>query len=265
MPPTSHGSTEKLEPRLLLASPSTAEYYPLTPTAEWEYAVTEDGGGSDTLDVRVARGTRRINKQDAQRVFYDDGGDRIQTFQNINAKGKLQIHGGTFDDGELILRPGVILPSRLTPGTVKRTRGDIDFEYEGFEGDGNYTSTVRIGKKRQVTVPAGTFSAVRVRMDLRFNAEEDIAFGEGPEADGRLTHVMWLARGVGVVRAEQSYEVEADFVIDEESREGSSVQVLRSYSIAPASAEQQHSRSIVAMNENNAKAPKRRETPHILR
>jgi hypothetical protein len=265
MPATSPRPSEKLEPRLLLASPSTAEYYPLAPTSEWEYAVTEDDGGTDTLNVRVARGTRRINKQDARRVFYDDGGgDRIETFQNINPKGKLQIHGGTFDEGELILQPGIILPSRLTPGTVKRTRGDIDFEYEGFEGDGNYTSTVRVGRERRITVPAGTFAAVRVRVDLAFEAEEDIVFGEGPEADGHITHTMWLARGVGVVRAEQRYEVEADFVIDEESREGSSVQALRSYTVAPAT-EAQRARSTFASEAQDERTPKRRETPDILR
>jgi hypothetical protein len=259
-------TTDTLEPRLLLASPATSEYYPLTPTSHWEYSVAEEDGGSDTLNVKVARGTRRVNKEDARRVIYSDGSDDIQTFQNFNEKGQLHVHGGLFEDADLDLQPPITLPARLRPGVVKRTRGDIDVEIEGFEGDGNYTATVRVGKERQITVPAGTFSAVRVRVDLAFEAEDEILFGEGPEADGHVTHVMWLAKGVGVVRAEQSYEVEADLIVDNEKRSGSSVQQLRSYTIAPASAEKARASVFaVATEPARDKVQRARERADILK
>ena len=261
----SRNMTDKLEPRLLLAGPATSEYYPLTPTSRWEYAVTEDGGGTDTLNVKVARGTRRIGKEDVNRVIYSDGEDDIQTFQNFNQKGQLRIHGGSFEDVDLDLQPPIRLPARLEPGLVKRTRGDIDVEIEGFEGDGDYTATVRAGKPRQITVPAGTFSAIRVRVDLAFEAEDEIVFGEGPEADGHLTHVMYIAKGVGVVRAEQSYEVEADLIVDNEERSGSSVQQLRSYTIAPsAAAATTRASAFTVAGELDKDKVRTRGTPDIL-
>lgn len=258
-------AAERLEPRLLLASPSMAEYYPLTPTSHWEYEVTEDGGDTDTLDVRVTRDTRRVNRQEALRVTYSDGDDRVDTFQNYNAKGKLLVHGGGFGDGELFLQPGIKMPGRLKEGYVRRTRGDIDLEYDDFEGDGDYTATVRVGRERQITVPAGTFAAIRVRVDVQFDAEDDVLFGAGPEADGHVTHIMWLARGVGVVRAEQRYEIEADFIIDEVEESGGSLQQLRSYEIAPASKAQQRSRPLVTIDAKDNKPVRQRETPDILR
>ena len=264
MPARSLRTMENLEPRLLLASPVLAEHYPLMPTSKWEYAITEDDGGTDTLNVKVARGTRRVNGHDASRVYYDDGGDRIQTFQNFNRRGKLLVHGGTFEDGELFLQPPVALPQRLKAGLVKRTRGDIDVEFKGFEGDGDYRAVVRVGKERRISVPAGTFAAVRVRVDLRFEAEQDILFGEGPEAEGHVKHVMWLARGVGIVRAEQSYELEADFIIDEEEESGQSAQQLRSYSIAPAEDEKRARADFATDVPRKDKPAERRETSDIL-
>lgn len=259
-------TTERLEPRVLLASPAVSDYYPLTPSSHWTYDVTEEDGGTDTLDVRVTGRTRQVNRQEARVVTYSEGDDTINTFQNYNDKGKLLIHGGSFEEGELIFQPGIKLPGRLREGYVRRESGDIDFEYDDFNGDGNYTATTRIGGARQVTVPAGTFSAIRVRVDIEFDAEEDIAFGAGPEAQGKVTHIMWLAAGVGVVRAEQRYEVEADFVIDEESESGESVQVLRSYTVAPATATaQQRASTISADDSNGDQKAKRRETLDVLR
>lgn len=265
MPSQTRTMTDRLEPRLLLAAPATADYYPLTPTSRWEYAVSEDGGGTDTLNVKVARGTRLVNKEEARRVVYSDGDDKIVTLQNFNQKGQLRIHGGSFEDVDLDLQPPIRLPASLKPGLVKRTRGDIDVEIEGFEGDGNYTATVRVGKERQVTVPAGTFAAVRVRVDLAFEAEDEILFGEGPEADGHVTHIMWMAKGVGVVRAQQSYEVEADLIIDNEKRSGGSVQELRSYTVAPAGAKKARPAAFAFATEPGDDKPgRKRETPDIL-
>jgi hypothetical protein len=260
-------TTERLEPRVLLASPAVSAYYPLTPSSHWTYDVTEGDGGTDTLEVRVTDRTRRVNRQEAHVVTYSEGDDTIDTFQNYNDKGKLVIHGGSFDQGELILQPGIKLPGRLKEGYVRRESGDIDFEYDDFNGDGDYTATTRVGRRRQVTVPAGTFSAFRVRVDIEFDAEDDVVFGAGPEAQGKITHVMWLAEGVGVVRAEQRYEVEADFVIDEETESGDSVQVLRSYTVAPApaTAAQQRANAIAASDEDGGEKEKRREAEGVLR
>jgi hypothetical protein len=258
-------TTERLEPRVLLASPAVSEYYPLTPSSQWTYDVTEEDGGTDTLEVRVTDRTRRVGRHQAQIVTYSEGDDTVNTFQNYNAKGKLMIHGGSFDDGELILQPGVKFPGRLKPGYERRTSGDIDFEYDRFDGDGDYDARVRVGRERQITVPAGTFAATRVRVDIQFDAEDDVVFGAGPEAQGKVTHIMWLARGVGVVRAEQRYEVEADFVIDEETESGQSVQVLRSYTVAPASATaRQRASAISAEDSNSDKKAMRRERPDVF-
>ena len=222
---------EVLERRTLLAAQLLADYYPLTPRSAWTYDVTDEDGDPSSLNVNVARKTRNVDGRPASRVIYGYAGETVDTLQSFDADGKLRIHAAQIGEIRAEFGPGMTLPRVLKQGYSKVTRGDLDLEWEGFEGDGGFTSRVTIGKTSMVTVPAGTFKAVRVKVNIDLTAEEDVAFGVGPEAEGRMTIILYLAKGIGVVQSQQSYDLDADVVVDHLNEQGSATIALRSYNI----------------------------------
>jgi hypothetical protein len=111
---------------------------------------------------------------------------------------------------------------------------DISTDDYDFSGDGGYTAVAVVGGTRKISVPAGTFNARKVTITTEFDAEEDVALGVGPEVDGTLAITVWLAEGVGIVKATQTYHLEADLVVSDEEESGTFRQSLRSYSIEPS-------------------------------
>ena len=233
-------NTQPLEPRLHLAGDLLADYYPLTPGSSWRYGVSEDGGARESLNVSVGSQTRIVSGETARRVSYRYAdGDRVNTWQNITRRGVLHIHGGALgDDASLWFSPPVALPPELKEGQRRRTSGGIDVDIDtgdyDFHGDGDYSAVATVGGTRKITVPAGTFNARKVTITAEFDASEDVAFGAGPEVDGTLAITLWLAEGVGIVKATQAYDLDADLVVSEEQYTGTLSQSLRSYSIEPS-------------------------------
>lgn len=227
---------ESLERRMLLAAQLLADYYPLTPRSAWTYDVIEEDLDRSTLNVSIAKKKRMADGRATSRVIYNYDGNTIDTLQSFDPDGKLRIHAAQIDEIKADFGTGLTLPRVLKQGYSKVAKGDLDLEWEGFEGDGGYTSRVTIGKRGMITVPAGTFKAVRVKIQIDVRAEEDVAFGVGPEAEGRVTLVLYLAKGVGVVQSQQSYDLDADVVVDHRNEQGSATLELRSYRIAEGAA-----------------------------
>jgi hypothetical protein len=229
---------EPLEPRALLAANLLADFYPLAPDSVWKYNQTDVSSGShNTLTVTVARKTTRANGEPARRVSYSAGGETVNAFQNLTSDGKLHLHGATFDDGKVEFSPAFTLPRILKEGRTSTGDGDANFTFKDFDGDGHYKATATVGKTVKVTVPAGTFNAIKIKLIINFDAENELdsSFGSNPEAEGHLKQTVWLAKGVGIVRAEQRYDMSAEVLPipaeyqHSKDRSGNSVLELKSY------------------------------------
>jgi hypothetical protein len=108
------------------------------------------------------------------------------------------IDGVGFIDGWVTLTPPIATPPIICLGEFIQNAGTGLFEYsEGTVFTLNYSDVARIIGLEQVTVPYGTFDALKIQEELRF-------FGtvEGSPIELRSTTVGWSVPGLGQVKAE---------------------------------------------------------------
>jgi hypothetical protein len=130
-----------------------------------------------------------------------------QTFLTRDATGvkvygaftpNLFVDGVGFVDGSITLTPPIATPPIICLGEFIQNAGTGLFEYsEGTVFTLNYSDVARIIGLEQVTVPYGTFDALKIQEELRF-------FGtvEGSPIELRSTSVVWSVAGLGQVKAE---------------------------------------------------------------
>jgi len=224
---------ECLESRThLAAAPLLADYEPLVPGAQWVYNSVDDG--KRTTDTETI--SPQMKRMHGQRVFeqIDDSSDgsRSWSYVNVSASGQLQQHGGKDEDSNMWVTPPMLFPKLAKPGQRSVSDGKTDLILFGYHMTGRFHSEMEVLGQERVTVPAGTFSTIRVRGTMELTAEYH---KRGVNISVKLTGsgVDWLAKGVGTVKDNSVSHIKASVNDKHKTVDSKSRSVLKSYSIPP--------------------------------
>ncbi len=177
------------------------DLFPLAEGRRWQYLVTEDGVGRDKL--QVVTGTTSLpdvgevfvvetTRTDGERVvsYQADTGDAVARYREEQFDGDVQESLETYSPFKLRV------PKNLSqPGDSR----SVDYRETLYDGRGGLVSNVDkvedwvVEAVEEVTVPAGTFEAVRMLRTSRTS-----------ETQKRF----WFVDGVGKVKEEASGQTE---------------------------------------------------------
>ena len=160
------------------------EYFPTTIGATWSYAVTPASGSGSTEQVENTAGS----PSSLSKTFTENNVSSHTDSFELDSSG-IFITGSTYPTGQVTYAPPLLLlPSNTTPGfststtsTEQRSTGTTDTVTVAGTVDGIET----------VTVPAGTFSALKVTRLMTRLITTPV---------GTSQNVKWYAPGVGCVR-----------------------------------------------------------------
>jgi hypothetical protein len=176
-----------------------SEYYPVTPNAEWRYAA-----GTVQVVRRVTATPRTLHGIAASGFRSTINGQFSDTYW-WSASNGLRVHQIDEEDAEVAAgirfqQPLVYTPATLEPGATHTFSTAYGYAASGmaqpFSYDGQIQGSTRIDGPEAVTTAAGTFTCHRVTFE-----ETWFEFG-APVYAGSTT--LWLASGVGVVKATDS-------------------------------------------------------------
>jgi len=184
---------------------TTAEYFPLGNGNSWTYSVTGTQGVF-THSVRVLPGTTIINGVATIAKEHSDG--EIEYFTN-DANG-IRLHRESDPEITLTMVPPIVF-ARATMNITEtvHSTGIIMVDYPGFwTGTLSYDSTTTLEALETVTVPAGTYEAVKIYNSTRI-------FGDTP--NGRIdetdTDTTWLTRYIGTVKSTSADDEGIDIAV----------------------------------------------------
>jgi hypothetical protein len=195
---------ECLEERRHLAGTSFSPYEPATPGSQWVYDEVRDGVRG-TSTTTIGNKTVRIHGVRAFQSIEDDSGGRSVTLMSRDRSGATVVHRITDSNTKITFNPA--LGFKKTPRLGQRAIIEGSLEAEMFSGrlrmKGDYRMEVKLMRREQVTVPAGTFSTVRIQTKVDFSAEYR---KDGNRITLRVTgtSTSWLAKGVGSVKSSGS-------------------------------------------------------------
>lgn len=177
-----------------IAGDSMAEYFPLRAGTYWAY----DGKMSNGRSAKVTTVAREgPTMGDTKTIFLDE--DETQFFPGLHnywyfaatpSGVQLYRYETPYSGDCKPFAPAVnYLPSAAKPGSTFAQVHSLNCRAASML----LSRTLRVRNKEKVTVPLGTFDALRV--------EEDIAYSI-PAARGSNTehHVVWLVAGIGEVK-----------------------------------------------------------------
>lgn len=193
------------------------EYQPLAQGSSWTYNVT-DADGTDTYTTTVSElradgftFTHEFESTIVTQVWActTEGLSALEYGDGPEAS----IVGGGFSaDIETVAATGVSFPKDLAPGVSWEQTYDVQGNISmggGMEAEATGTVThsfTAIGEE-SVTVPAGTFTAIRVEGTNTISFLATVSGVPIPvEIQGPT--VIWWVRGVGMVRSESALAVE---------------------------------------------------------
>jgi hypothetical protein len=222
---------EELEQRAHLAATLLSAYWPLTQGSTWQFLDVDDGKSSTSTET-ILSGTEAANGERALRRASDDEDGRDISLENYSRDGRLQFHGVRADEGGMKFHPAVAYPKFATPGAHVTDEGTIDMRYRSVPLKGTYHFEIRVLKREQVKVAAGTFSTIKVQMIQEFVVENH-RNGHDIVLKFSGTDTQWLAKGVGRVKSvgDSHIRITADGKSDRD--DGVDKSALQSYSIAP--------------------------------
>lgn len=191
---------------------AVTEYFPVQPGAEWTFAVA---GGESLRKVDAA--TRTLHGVAASGIR-SAVGSQFRDRQWWSTSSGLRLHQIDGDEtaapsGIRLEQSLVYLPADIVVGTTQNSLVRFARVAPGTGTPASFPSQMEIGVQveasERITVPAGAFDTLRVSVtELWFEDGEVSYFG---------TTVMWMARGVGIVKmADDTGAIE-----------------LKSYSLAP--------------------------------
>ena len=194
---------EELEQRRHLAATLLSAYYPLIRSSTWSYKVIENGHHSTRTDTIRGRMTR-VHGESAFRVLhkYSDRADNYD-LDNYSQSGQIQWHRL----GDVSFTPQMILP-RLARWRQHAHSEGTAVVSGAFRPEGQYTVKFTVLKAERIKVPAGTFSCIRVRMDLEMNVSHHDAQGDISIIVASIA-TSWWAKGIGVVKEVATSRAEA--------------------------------------------------------
>jgi hypothetical protein len=202
-------------------------YWPLTQGSTWFYNDVENGKSSTSTET-IVRGTEAANGQRAyQRRI---GGST--TLENFSPNGSLQIHATRESDGGLKFHPGILYPQFATLGAHSETSGTLDVKINNLLLKGTFHTEIRVLRKQQINVPAGTFSTIKIQVTMEADAQYH-KNGHDVELKFSSSNIDWLGKGAGRVRSVGT--THSELVADGKRRKSDLVDksALQSYSIAP--------------------------------
>jgi hypothetical protein len=217
---------EQLEDRTLLAA--LAVYYPLVARAWW---LDQNPRGSASEKEFIAR---KMTHFDGQRVFQristPPGEQKTIEYESYGPDGGVLLHG--FKEGSLTFNfdPPVTLPLQTTPGTRSISTGTVIMSEPRISMEGPYRVAFTVLQPARVRVPAGTFSTVKIRMNLSMTATFD---QQGVKARMKITgtETQWLAKRVGAVKTVHQLNGLTEINGEQKTTESGSTTVLKDYFI----------------------------------
>jgi uncharacterized repeat protein (TIGR02543 family) len=170
----------------------SSEYFPLTPNTAWSYSLT----GNQTQNITVLKNKVSINGTKASALkalpggaeaYYtsDDEGIRFhgQLVPNIYVEGR-----GTYKGKITLIPPIKMANGTAQTGQTSHSQGTAHYVIPGLGwADVPYTANYVVDGAETVTVPAGTFEALRLSYTM--------AIGNQTQ-----TGVLYLARQVGEIK-----------------------------------------------------------------
>ena len=181
-------------------------YYPLRQGATWTYTIS--GAGEPTEQTHTVT---KVDSASAQISF--KVGDVVVTNQvNCSAEGlqygsppNMSSQLGNFSaQMEVELAEGIYLPTadKLVPGATWDTHYVVKGTLKLGQQDVAVTNDMKFHSEvvgnEQVTVPAGTFDALKLKQQITFNIQMANVPASAPPTT--FEQFVWLAKGVGMVK-----------------------------------------------------------------
>jgi hypothetical protein len=217
---------ESLEQRTHLAVSPFSAYMPLVHGAKWVYEEVDDGKRVTETETIAPRKTSVNNEMAFRRISRDSNGDTDSSLENLSPQGIFQLHRA----GGMTFVPPIRFPELPLVGERARTQGGLHMRVGERTFVGIFNVLVDILAKERVRVPAGTFSTIKVRMTVNVTVEHREP-GVNVKARFKGTDTVWLARGVGGVKAVGKAQSDVTLNGKRELDDHLSSSVLRSYSI----------------------------------
>lgn len=176
----------------------SAEYFPLSDGNSWTYLVSNPSGTySETMSVLP--GTTIINGVATKKLWDSDGSFNYWTSDTSGIK----LHAMYFPEPPAALvtfNPPMVFSSGTMniPQTVDSSGLAL---YEFDDGSSlwvNYIASSTAEARESLTVPAGSYDTVRLNMSLRMYLVGVIDVSE--------TRITWVARHLGEVQSEETFE-----------------------------------------------------------
>ena len=206
------------------AGPSTpgscqSDYLPVKVGATW----TSNGQISAGSFTRVSTiSVVAVDNFQTQTTLTDSTGKQIATIEswNCTSEGLVQLGGplassiqGTFGNAamKILSTTGVTIPAHINPGDLWTQVTQFEFTIPNLSITGTLTYAFKAIGLEQVTVPAGTFNAMKIQVNAK---SENVKSGVpiNISADG----FYWFAPGVGRVKGSEKVSANGNLVTDVE-------------------------------------------------
>jgi hypothetical protein len=221
---------ERLEERRLLAVAYLSAYSPMTVGSWWTYDKIDDGKRLKETDKVLPQTVDVQGETFFQMKNMPSRGHASIDLANVSAAGQLQTAGTNSRDGNVQFTPPVKLPLLAKKGDKAVSVGKTNMLIEGHHLVGTYRIVTVVAGFGRVTVPAGTFSTVRIKMSISMGAK-DRDSSLAMRSSG--TVVTWMAKGVGPVKSTSTGHTDVSAGGRHEESDDETMSVLRKYSLAP--------------------------------
>lgn len=174
---------------------ATAPYYPLASGASWLYRGQEAG---QTYEFRreVDPGTTTLHGTATYTVRESSGGEANLHYFSTNSG--VRLHAEVYGSWMRVemQTPHILVPATISVGAKYSYATPVTVSSIEGTSAGMARSSADIQGRESVTVPAGTFQTIKIKID------------ESWEIDGEVVEqtqtTMWLAEGVGMVKSIES-------------------------------------------------------------
>ena len=197
----------------------TNPLWPIVPNAKWEYA----SSGSDTGDYTFTQTISLVRPDGftldveystgvyASQEWSCAGGDLTSMNPTSGSAASLSTLNGVNAQTDTDGVAGVTLPASIAPEATWAQTYDISGDVSmpgGKHGSaqGTYGSDYKAIGTETVSVPAGTFEAMRIEVQMTYNLTITLEDLEVPTSVGTVL-TMWYAPGVGLVKVESANDI----------------------------------------------------------
>lgn len=196
-------------------SPCDHPYYPVRAGARWQYRLTTQR--ADPTEQNVTRTDITENSFTERHEF--TGGTTMTTGWRCGSEGLAALEYGNVSTGQATVRmetlssEGVNIPAadRWQAGTTWNSRYEVRGGMSGaananlgLQMSGPVEIASRIIGPESVTVPAGTYDAMKVEATITMRLTTNGGGRTAPMPPMTFRTNTWYARGVGIVKIEQA-------------------------------------------------------------